>query len=140
MILIYLADPHTTTKTLLIELADIRTQATEIKAKVDKYAKWQEILALPPSDTTSVIHRALEKLDRTQSLWETVDKWQQLMDTYNTMPFTSLNKADIARDIEGVVTKVTTLLAADPKNPVALHLMEKVDQYKKVSCSFVANS
>lgn len=114
-------------------------QATEIKAKVDKYAKWQEILGLPTTDATASINAAIEKLDKTQALWETVDRWQQLMDTYNTMPFTSLNKADIARDIEAIVSKTTALLASDPSNPVALHLMERVDQYKKVSNVWVRN-
>lgn len=108
-------------------------QATEIKGKVDKYAKWQEILALPSTAATAAINAVIAKLDKTQSLWETVDRWQQLMDTYNTMPFTSLNKADIARDIEGIVVRTSGLLANDPKNPVGLHLMERVDQYKKVS-------
>jgi hypothetical protein len=107
-------------------------QATEIKAKVDKYSKWQEILGLPTTDATESISHAIAKLDKAQAIWETVDRWQQLMDTYNTMPFTSLSKADIARDIESIVTRVTSLLANDPKNPVGLHLMERVDQYKKV--------
>jgi hypothetical protein len=108
---------------------------SEIKAKVDKYAKWQTTLGLPSTEVTTAINEAAEKLDKTQSLWETVDRWQQLMDTYNTMPFTSLNKADIARDIESVVAKASSLLANDPKNVVALHLMERVDQYKKISQS-----
>lgn len=55
------------------------------------------------------------------------------MDTYNTMPFTSLSKGDIAKDIEGIVSKVSALLASDPKNVVGLNLMEKVEQYKKIS-------
>jgi hypothetical protein len=133
LISIKFSDPSSPTKSLLVDLADIRTQVTEVKAKVDKYAKWQTILGLPSTSAATTISDAAEKLDKTQALWETVDKWQQLIDYCNTMPFTSLNKADIARDIEGVVAKAASLLANDPKNAVALNLMERVDQYKKIS-------
>ena len=64
------------------------------------------------------INHAVARLDKTQLLWETVDKWQQLMDSYNTMPFTSLNKNDIARDIDGVVNQTVQILHEDGKNEV----------------------
>ena len=138
MTLIYVTflDSSSPTKSQLIDLADIRTQVTEIKARMDKYGKWQAVLGLPPTCGTTTINDVADKLDKTQSLWETVDKWQKLVDSYNTMPFTSLNKADISRDIEGVVAKAATLLANDTKNVVALTLMERVDQYKRISFLF----
>eukprot|EP01105_Mastigella_eilhardi_P020684 TRINITY_DN4949_c0_g1_i1.p1 TRINITY_DN4949_c0_g1~~TRINITY_DN4949_c0_g1_i1.p1 ORF type:complete len:4263 (+),score=1213.53 TRINITY_DN4949_c0_g1_i1:1567-12789(+) len=122
------SDPSNTAKAMLLELADIRTQVTELKQKADRYAKWQEILDLPISSVAG-INQTIARLTKTEMLWSTADMCHALFETYNSTPFTSLKKEDIDTNLNAVVQQATNLLEEDHANPVANSLIKQVAQY-----------
>ena len=117
---------------MLIDLADIRAQVTTLKAKIDRYAEYQQTLELPVSDTIEGIKSAIDNLARIETLWETVNKWQEIEELYNTTPFVTMKKEDIANDLESVWRKATDLVNWNPENLVAKSMLEKIEQYEKM--------
>jgi hypothetical protein len=48
----------------LLDLADIRSQVTALKTKIDKYAEYHTILEIPASDAIEGIKVTVETLER----------------------------------------------------------------------------
>ncbi|PRP89393.1 inner arm dynein, group 5 [Planoprotostelium fungivorum] len=125
-------DPRSMPESLLVDLADINVQVTELRDRFDRFTSYQVTFDLPKNNGLEYVGFTMNKLHRTEELWSTVHKWQQMENIYATIPFTSLKKEDIANDLNSVYNKATGILNINSESQVARSMLDKIEQYQKI--------
>ncbi len=96
------------------------------------YSEYQQTLEMPVSEIVEEIQKTGRLLDQKEGLWKAVNKWQQMEEIYNSMPFVSLKKEDIANDLSSIYDKSVEILRESVENMVAKTMMNKIEHYQKI--------